>query len=586
MKDNLITEIKRLNSIMGLSLIVEGIPGATANLFNKFFKTSDEASRVFQKIANDMDIADNAVDDIIKIMDDPSLYDNLSAAAKRDVFRLLSGVKGLSDELYDGVLKNFSIDTMDLTKRVKLLMVDIKLTYGEALNEVFKDTPEVVSLMRTKLRKTNEWINYKPDEKIIGKTVKYVGSRISDLGDYIFKLKNPLVSRNIKTVISILSQQKKGIELLKKEIDELFNQIISDEASLKQLRRDIENKLVTIERIADGGAEKALNEIDTAFKKLKKSGEISDSAYKAFLRDKKELTSSETGLFWNEFIAPNYKALDEQVDGLGSYFRNGVKAFTPLKLDWTIRKGRFGSVPKLSFNKEGIRRAFNFLAFNSAQTGADILKRLIKSNPPGKKGANVWIKQTYFRAIGNQLIIPFANAAFWTVWIPATEWFQQIADKTNLDVDWDEFETSFSELLAELWYDNLLDIWDKDPENNFQLELGDLRPVFKSRLVEIIKSFTANNDYKEPTDTTTDTTTVTTTGTTTGTTTTIDPTQSQYTLDGAKSVASEHAKTLLWQHPSDNNIYMVDNDADYLVTLEDGVYMVTLPDGKIKLSEY
>jgi len=70
---------------------------------------------------------------------------------------------------------------------------------------------------------------------------------------------------------------------------------------------------------------------------------------------------------------------------------------------------------------------------------------------------------------------------------------------------------------------------------------------------------------------------------------TTDTTQSQYTLDGAKSVASEHAKTLLWQQPSDNKIYVAGlNNTDYIVTLENGIYMVTLPlpDGKIKLSEY
>jgi hypothetical protein len=115
--------------------------------------------------------------------------------------------------------------------------------------------------------------------------------------------------------------------------------------------------------------------------------------------------------------------------------------------------------------------------------------------------------------------VPFANAAFWTVWIPATEWFQQGAEELGLDVNWDDYEGTFSSLLADLWFDNLLDIWNNDPESTeTQIELGDLRPVFKSRLLAIITSFAKNDDYKEPKDgesttSTTPTPTTTTEGT-------------------------------------------------------------------------
>ena len=211
-----------------------------------------------------------------------------------------------------------------------------------------------------------------------------------------------------------------------------------------------------------------------------------------------------------------------------------------------------------------------------------LAKRLIKSNPPGKKGANVWVRDTYLRAIGPQLVIPFANAAFWTIWIPATEWFQQVADKMGIEVEWDIYETTFSELLADLWFDNLLDIWNKDPENSTQIELGDLQPVFKSRLVEIIKSFAANNDYKEPsgdgesTTSSTDTTTTTTT-------------QLQYTLDAVKSAAPEVVKPGLWQ--SGNDIFIASRnsdgeDVDYKISIENNQYMVDIGTRKIKLSDY
>tara|TARA_R110000772_G_scaffold243636_2_gene356579 strand:- start:194 stop:2062 length:1869 start_codon:yes stop_codon:yes gene_type:complete len=237
MKDNLITEIDRLKGIMGLPLIIEGLPGATANLFNKFFKTSDEASRVLQKIANDMDIADNVVDDIEKIMNDPSLYDNLSLSAKRDVFRVLSGVKGLSDELYDGVLKNFSTSSKELVNRVQVLTDDFGMTYNEAISDIFKDVPEVISLMRTKLRKTEEYKNYispsfqkKVDNLLVDKKLKLTPDEIEQFNEVV-------QAKTVKTFAGDI------IKYWKKDVEDIKNDAIAySKGFLEEIKGATKNK--------------------------------------------------------------------------------------------------------------------------------------------------------------------------------------------------------------------------------------------------------------------------------------------------------------------------------------------------------
>jgi hypothetical protein len=134
------------------------------------------------------------------------------------------------------------------------------------------------------------------------------------------------------------------------------------------------------------------------------------------------------------------------------------------------------------------------MAFNSAQTGADILKRLIASAPPGQAGSNAWLKETYLRAIGPQIMIPIANAILWTVLIPASELPQWVADEMGIDVDIDAYNQSFSSLMADLWIRNLINIGGEDKLGT-TIQAMDLVPVFKSRLYQIMKSLYENDDF-------------------------------------------------------------------------------------------
>ena len=515
MKKKLISEVSRIQELMGKSIISEQpVPKLLKNIavlgddvIKKIFKTFDsDVDNAVNTIKRGETVSDDIIEKIVKNLDFGNIakiiFDNKLLGTKFDskIDEAILFLKN-NPEKYDSIIEKFN-DLID------------KLTY-------LRDSePELIQSLKNELKNIIEdgvGVSGKGVDDVVPEVVtaaeRYAGSRISDFGAGVFRLL-PLVSRNLKTVVTILSEQRKGIQVLKEEINSLFDDVLADKEGLRNIKTTLEDKLATIERISDGGAERVLSEIESAYKQLLLKGKISKIDYERFLKEKNTISSTD---FWNQFIAPNYKELDKQVSGLGSFFRNGKKAFSPLKLDWTSRTGKFGWVPKVTGNKEGMRRMFNFLALNSAQTGADILKRLIKSNPPGKSGANQWITETYLRAIGPQLIVPFANAAFWTVWIPATEWFQQGAEELGLDVNWDDYEGTFSSLLADLWFDNLLDIWNKDPESKeTQIELGDLRPVFKSRLLAIIRSFAKNDDYKEPNDaenTTPTTTTPTTEGT-------------------------------------------------------------------------
>jgi hypothetical protein len=500
MKKKLISEVSRIQELMGKSIISEQLlPKVLKNIFTDF--SDDVLRKIFKTFDSDIDnavnvikrgdtVSDDIIEKLIKNLDFENIskiiFDNKILGTQFDskIDEAILFLKN-NPKKYDSVIEKFN-DTIDKLTNLRGAPPELIQSLKNELKNIIDDG------VRTSGRAVDDVV-----PEVVTAAERYAGSRIADFGAGVFRLL-PLVSRNLKTVVTILSEQRKGIQILKEEINSLFDDVLTDKESLRNIKTTLEDKLATIERISDGGAERVLSEIESAYKQLLLNDKISKVDYERFLKEKNAISSTD---FWNQFIAPNYKELDKQVSGLGSFFRNGKKAFSPLKLDWTSRTGKFGWVPKVTLNKDGVRRMFNFLAFNSAQTGADVLKRLIKSNPPGKSGANQWISETYLRAIGPQLIVPFANAAFWTVWIPATEWFQQGAEELGLDVNWDVYEDTFSSLLADLWFDNLLDIWNKDPESTeTQIELGDFRPIFKSRLLAIIKSFSENDDYKEPND--------------------------------------------------------------------------------------
>ncbi len=144
-------EINRAKEIMKLPLLNEGIPGVTADLFRAFFKTTDEAESLLNRYARSANIDEVVVDDFVRVMDNPDIYDSLSAIKKRNLFRLLSEVPKLSDELFNGVLETFSTNMDELNRAVYNLMNGPeKLTYLQSINKLFAEAPEVTSLIRKK----------------------------------------------------------------------------------------------------------------------------------------------------------------------------------------------------------------------------------------------------------------------------------------------------------------------------------------------------------------------------------------------------------------------------------------------------
>ena len=144
-------EINRAKEIMKLPLLNEGIPGVTADLFRAFFKTTDEAESLLSRYARSANIDEAVVDDFVRVMDNPDIYDSLSAIKKRNLFRLLSEVPNLSDELFNGVLETFSTNMDELNRAVYNLMNGPeKLTYLQSINKLFAEAPEVTSLIRKK----------------------------------------------------------------------------------------------------------------------------------------------------------------------------------------------------------------------------------------------------------------------------------------------------------------------------------------------------------------------------------------------------------------------------------------------------
>jgi len=151
MDNKLQLEINRAKEIMKLPLLNEGIPGATSDFFRKFFKTTTKADEVLTPLASKLNMDSRVVDDFIDVLNDSNAYEALSAVRKRNLFRLLSDVDGLSDELFEGVMDAFDSNLDELNDSIyKLMNGEEKLTHLQAINRLFRDTPEVIPLIRKK----------------------------------------------------------------------------------------------------------------------------------------------------------------------------------------------------------------------------------------------------------------------------------------------------------------------------------------------------------------------------------------------------------------------------------------------------
>ena len=175
-------EINRTKEIMKLPLLNEGIPGVAGDLFRSFFKTTDEAESLLSRYVRNANMDDGVVDDFIKVMDEPAIYDSLSAVRKRNLFRLISQIPDLSDEIFNGLLKTFSTDMDELNRAVYNLMNGPeKLTYLQSMNKLFAEAPEVISLIINKHRKQFKTYNPSKSAKVVDDVVDEVSDSLDDI---------------------------------------------------------------------------------------------------------------------------------------------------------------------------------------------------------------------------------------------------------------------------------------------------------------------------------------------------------------------------------------------------------------------
>lgn len=150
----------------------------TSDILNsELFSNTDEAEIILQKVAADANIDEFIIDDFIRVLDNPDIYDSLSAVEKRNLFRLLSEVPDLSDELFDGVLKTFNMDMDEINQIVYYLMQGPeKLTYLQSINKLFAEAPEVTPLIIKKHIK--QFKDFKPSPSTVKKKLKLTPGEI------------------------------------------------------------------------------------------------------------------------------------------------------------------------------------------------------------------------------------------------------------------------------------------------------------------------------------------------------------------------------------------------------------------------
>ena len=123
MKKEVLSEINRVNELMGLKLLTEG--GIGTALRKKVVKnlgsSSDEVTQAtFKTAARKAGVPESVLDDINKILDNPDnadeLYDALAPGAKRQIMRTLAEVDEIASELYDSVLDEIGVAASDVTQ--------------------------------------------------------------------------------------------------------------------------------------------------------------------------------------------------------------------------------------------------------------------------------------------------------------------------------------------------------------------------------------------------------------------------------------------------------------------------------------
>lgn len=270
MDNKLQLEIKRFKEILELPLLNEGIPGAVGNFFNKFFPTTTDAVRQLNRIARETEIDSKVVDDFIRVLDDPDLYDQLTLIDKRNIIRLLSNVPELSDELFQNVLNTFdtSIDELNLAVYNYMNRSENPLSYRQAINELFSEAPELAPLIRNKHGK--QFADFKPSSSTptpstgVTKKLKLTPGEIDQFNKVV-------ESKTVKTFAGdIRKYWKADVDVIKNDIiaySEGFLEEIKDLKKKKQIEPLVNAYSVQISRLLDraeikmnGAAAKILEE--------------------------------------------------------------------------------------------------------------------------------------------------------------------------------------------------------------------------------------------------------------------------------------------------------------------------------------
>jgi len=174
-KNKLLNEVYRIKEIMGISLISEGIPGATSDLIRSFFGNTVEAARgKASKIIGDLGtvIPDNLADEILdafpRVLDNIEEYDNLSEPIKKGFMRIFREIPELSSEIYNNILKQIDTTADELSGAIDEIINQSKeagqeLDYNSALNKLLMDaeiSPEVGDIISANHKKLyDEFIN-------------------------------------------------------------------------------------------------------------------------------------------------------------------------------------------------------------------------------------------------------------------------------------------------------------------------------------------------------------------------------------------------------------------------------------------
>lgn len=586
MEKKLLEEIKRIRTIFNDGkLLNEGIPGVVADFWTDILrKISGKADDVsvsvsditprFNQIIDEINVPENTIDDLTEIINNPNYWDTLSESAKRNVMRVYAEIDEIATPIYEALLTKTGGKDIDFAVKIREIRTNNPgMSYDDAVNEIFKGTPQegLGPIVSKKVK--NTYNEYVAKMSRINKT-----SKILQKFGY---------TRNIGRLVEILGERMKSMNELITDIKEIMNRSFNSMDDVKKFRIDLENKLLALEKLKDGGAQTAVDDILSHFKKLKKNGKITDGDYNSVVS---HFENVKKGRIWEEIIEPMNSELDKELNGWKSFYNRAIKIMPVGKKVVNKETGKTG----WKFQGPSLSRFANFVIFQSTQTGKDILKRYISS----KNGKWFFNKvpisdltklsiQTYLRAILFKAMLPILEPLAYTIVYKASDYAK---DDTPLDWPSDEFIKEIGIKMKDSWKKSI----DEDGffSNDSDLQswtYNDLIPAISTfvddAIVEIIQFISSRDpediDVTEPTVDDGDVSTPNEEGT-------LEPTL-EPTLELTQSNVKDHLidKYVIDSSTFDDNYSIVITDSqDFAFVEGPKTFEVTLSDGKITSKEF